>query len=136
MEKNLLYTSVRNILKFIKVGIMCWYFYTALPSRRAIEVECSWVVKSSSINSKMIIMETFVHRTLGGSHPNAIGILSEFRATTSAKSQTYRNSLCIWNFYLKACIPLRVYHRVLLTRLIITRRLKVFLHFTLCHQAR
>ena len=66
-EINLYHLTVWNILVSEEVLVGRGDFYSALPTDRAIVVLCTWVVDQTAIDSQVIIVETWIHRAVGGS---------------------------------------------------------------------
>ena len=85
------------------------------------------VVEDAAVDGEVIVMETWIHRSVGGSCPYAVTTLLELRATSAAKAKTYDYRLGFRSHYAEANITLGVDHRILLARLIHEVWYKVFL---------
>ena len=85
------------------------------------------VVKYTAVDGEVIVMEAWVHRSVGGSCPHTVAALLELRAASAAKAKAYDYRLGFWSHNAEANITLGVDHRILLTRLIHEVWYKVFL---------
>src|SRR4030095_6021806 len=94
-------------------------FDATFPTRRSKVVQSAGIIEYSTINIYTIIMETFLHRSLRSSHPNAIrNFLQNSSSPCAALAQTYLNAIRMGRYNAKSRISLRVHLRVLLPRLI------------------
>src|SRR5690606_41655414 len=107
---------------------MCWNFNTTFPAYRTIIVFSSRIVKRTTIYIYMVIVETFIHGTSSGAHPNAFGIFFQFGTALASQTKTYPNAICCRGNNAKACIALGVYLRIFLAGLVFGWKFKIFLY--------
>ncbi len=117
-EQHLLNIAVRHILKGIELFVMSGNLDTALPSARTVIIERSRIIERTAVDYHVVIVETLVHWTLGSSHPRAVGLLFEFRASSPSKTERHSYRLGFGRLHTEAGITLRVYHRILLSGLV------------------
>ena len=86
VEQNLMNIAMRNVLKSVEVLVVGRDFDTALPTYRTVVVLSTWIVECTAIDSQVVVVETFVHRTIGCTFPNTILVLAEHCTATSAES--------------------------------------------------
>ena len=86
-EEYLLDVSVGNVLFGVEVSVMCWNLYSALPTGGAVIVGGTGVIEDSAVDREVIVVEAFVHGTIGCSGPEAVTVLSEDGSASSAESQ-------------------------------------------------
>ena len=119
IEENLGHLAVRHILYSVEICIVGWNLDSALPTGRAVIVISSRIIEDSTVNSKMIVVETLVHRTCSSSGPYSVFAFDEIGTSTlAAESEADIDSLCIRCDDAETCIALGVDHRILLSRLI------------------
>ena len=85
------------------------------------------VVEYAAVDGEVVVMEAWVHRSVGGSCPHTVTTLLELRAASAAKAKAYDYRLGFRSHYAEANITLGVNHRILLARLIHEVRNEVFL---------
>ena len=85
-EQYLLDAAMRNVLQGIEVAVVGRNLDARLPANRSIVVAGTGIVERAAVDSKMIVMESFVHRGFGGADPYAILVLVEHGAATAAQA--------------------------------------------------
>ena len=81
---NLLNISMRHLLHSIEILIMSRNFNTTFPSARAVIILSTRIIKHTTIDSQVIIMESLIHGAICSTYPYTFFIFAENCATTTA----------------------------------------------------
>src|SRR6187402_128424 len=103
-----------NIFQCVKILVMRWYFDTAFPSGRTVEIQRTRVIKYAAIGGQVIIMESLVHRAGGGAGEKSVGAFGKPGAALAAEAKTYPHTIGLCSLDTESRIPLGVYLRILL----------------------
>ena len=66
----------------------------------------------------MIVVETRIHRTFGGTSPHTVLVLVEHCAAATTQTEAYDDRLGIRSLNAEASITLTIHHRIFLTGLV------------------
>ena len=76
-EQNFFYPSVGNIPLGIEGLVVSGNLDTALPTGRTVVVESSGIIEGTAVDSQVIVVESFVSRSLAGASPVAVSVFVE-----------------------------------------------------------
>ena len=65
----MLHLAVRHVLHGIEVLVLGGNLDTALPTGRTVVITSARVIECTTVDSEVIVVETFVHRSGCGAHP-------------------------------------------------------------------
>ena len=123
---------MRNVLAIsIEVLIGSRNFDTALPTARTEIIMCARIVEYATVNSQVIIVEAWIHRTFSSTYPHTIFILAQYRTSTTTQTEADDNRLGIRSYHAETGIALAVNLRIFLSRLIHRIGNKVLLGFSI-----
>ena len=97
---------MRNVLLCIEILIVCRDLDSALPTARAEEETGTRIVNNATVDGKMIVVESFVHRTCGRSPPVSIVTLAEYGTALSAKTEANDYGSSLRGIDAETCISL------------------------------
>ncbi len=118
-EVHLLDVAVRNVLApGVEVLIGSGNLDTALPTAGTEVVVGAGIVEHTAVDGEVVVVETGIHRTLGGTCPHTVLILAEHGAATTAETEADDDRLGIGSFYTEAGEALGVHLRIFLSGLV------------------
>ena len=79
---------MRHFLHCIEIGIVCRNLNTAFPTAGTIVVLGSRIIEHATVDSEVVVMETFVHGAVCRTYPYAFFILAENCTSTTAQTET------------------------------------------------